>query len=297
MKPARSNTIALRGLDQHVLTWGDPGAPKLFLLHGWMDVAASFQFLVDALAGEWRVIAPDLRGYGRSAWQPQGYWFPDYVADLEALADAFAPGEEIDLVGHSLGGNIVMHYAGVRPARVRRVVSLDGFGIPDEEPAAAPRKFAAWLDALREPPAFAPYRDLDAVADRLQKNNPRLVRDRALHIARHWACVAADGTARLNSDPRHKLPFPTVYRLEEVYSVWRAIEAPVLWVAAAESHIPKWLDDHPEGEGAVDSLAGVRRRLAHVRGGRLVVIEDAGHMLHHDQPEAVARAIEAFLAG
>ena len=157
MKPAHSHTIALRGLEQHVLTWGDPDAPKLFLLHGWMDVAASFQFLVDALAGSWRVIAPDLRGYGRSAWPPQGYWFPDYVADLEALADALAPGEPIDLVGHSLGGNIVMHYAGVRPSRVRRVVSLDGFGIPHEEPAEAPRKFAAWLDALREPPMFAAY--------------------------------------------------------------------------------------------------------------------------------------------
>ena len=69
----------------HVLTWGDPAAPKLFLLHGWMDVAASFQFLVDAFARDWYVIAPDLRGYGQSAWQPQGYWFADYIADLEAL--------------------------------------------------------------------------------------------------------------------------------------------------------------------------------------------------------------------
>ena len=82
-----------------------------------------------------------------------------------------------------------------------------------------------------------------------------------------------------------------------MYAVWRAIEAPVLWVAAAESYIPNWLGDHPEGEGAVDTLAGVRRRLAHIRGGRLVVIDDAGHMLHHDQPAAVARVIEAFLAG
>ena len=74
MRPAQSHRVTLRGLDAHVLTWGDPGAPKLLLLHGWMDVAASFQFLVDALAQPWYVIAPDLRGYGKSAWQPQGYW-------------------------------------------------------------------------------------------------------------------------------------------------------------------------------------------------------------------------------
>ena len=91
MKPARSHRVTLRGLDAHVLSWGEASAPKLFLLHGWMDVGASFQFLVDALAQSWYVIAPDLRGYGRSAWQPQGYWFADYIADLDALLEAIRP--------------------------------------------------------------------------------------------------------------------------------------------------------------------------------------------------------------
>jgi pimeloyl-ACP methyl ester carboxylesterase len=110
-----------------------------------MDVGASFQFLVDAFARDWYAIAPDLRGYGRSEWQSQGYWFADYIADLEALVDAFAPGERVDLVGHSLGGNVVMMYAGARPARVRRIVSLG--------PAFRPslrmlrREDCAWLDA------------------------------------------------------------------------------------------------------------------------------------------------------
>ncbi len=280
-----------------MLAWGDAASPKLFLLHGWMDVAASFQFLVDAFARDWYVIAPDLRGYGRSEWQPQGYWFADYVADLEALLDRFAPGEPVNLIGHSLGGNIVLQYAGVRPARVRAVVSLDGFGIPAEGPDAAPTKFAAWLDALADPPSFAPYASLDAVADRLQKNNPRLPRDKAVFLAAHWAAPASDGRVRLTSDPRHKLPFPAVYRLEEVYAIWRDIAAPALWVAAAESRIPQWLNEHPEGEAGTDSLAGIRRRLAHIPKGRLVTIPDAGHMLHHDQPAAVAAVIESFIAG
>jgi pimeloyl-ACP methyl ester carboxylesterase len=296
MKPFRSHDVALRGMRARVLTWGDPAATKLFLLHGWMDVAASFQFLVDALVGSWHVIAPDLRGYGGSEWQPQGYWYPDYVADLQALLDVYAPGEAVHLAGHSLGGNVVLHYAGVRPARVRSVISLDGFGIRAEDSDDAPKKFAKWLDALAQPVAFAPYRSLDAVADRLQKNNARLPRDKALFLAAHWASAQPDGTLRLDSDPRHKLPFPTVYRIEETYAVWRNIAAPVLWVAAEESDIPRWLDDHPEGEGATDSLASVRRRFAHIPRGTLVTIPDAGHMLHHDQPAAVAAAIDAFLA-
>ena len=291
----RTHRVALRGLDHQVLTWGNPTAPKLFLIHGWMDVGASFQFLVDAFAREYYAIAPDLRGYGRTAWQPQGYWFADYIADLEALLDQFAPGEAADLVGHSLGGNIVMQYAGIRPQRVNRVISLEGFGIPAESSDRAPRKYAKWLDALGDPPSFTPYANIDAVADRLQKNNGRLARDRAEFLARHWAAPAADGRVRLASDPRHRLPFPTVYRVEETYAVWRNIAAPALWVVGKESDIPKWLNEHPEGEGGTDSLAVVRRRMTHIRDCRLKTIAGAGHMLHHDQPAAVAAAIEAFL--
>jgi pimeloyl-ACP methyl ester carboxylesterase len=133
------------------------------------------------------------------------------------------------------------------------------------------------------------------VADRLQKTNPRLPRDKAEFLARHWARELPDGRAELTSDPRHKLPFPTTYRMEEVYAVWHAIAAPVLWVAGAQSDIPRWLAGHPEGEKPADDLAGVRERMAHVPGARLEVVDDAGHMLHHDQPQAVARLIEPFL--
>jgi len=296
MRPSESLTVPVRGLAYHVRAWGDAAAPKLFMLHGWMDVGASFQFLVDALQREWRVIAPDWRGFGRSAWSAEGYWFADYLADLDALLDRFAADEPARLIGHSLGGNVVMLYAGVRPQRVARVVSLEGFGIPAEPPDAAPDKYARWLDAPKNPPAFRPYANLAAVADQLQKNNPRLRRDRAEFLAQHWAETRADGSARLASDPRHKLPFPIVYRMEEVFAIWKRINAPVLWVAATESFIPRWLGAHPEGEAATDSLAGVRARLEHVPHGRLVTVDKAGHMLHLDQPEAVAAAIEPFLA-
>jgi pimeloyl-ACP methyl ester carboxylesterase len=296
VKVHASGFVDLRGMRHHVLTWGDAAAPKLFLLHGWMDVGASFQFLVDALAGEWFVVAPDLRGFGRSQWQPQGYWFQDYVADLEALLDAFAPAEAVNLAGHSLGGNIAMQYAGVRPQRVRSLVSLDGFGIPAEPPQLALRKWERWLDALRDPPGWKPYPSLAAVADRLQRNNPRLARGRALFLARHWAEELPDGTARLVSDPRHRLPFPTVYRMEETAAVWRNIAAPTLWIAAAETDVLRWLRGGAEAAAGADAFDVVRERLAFIRGARLEFVADASHMLHHDQPAAVARLVEPFFA-
>ena len=294
-RAARAQFVSLRGLRHHVLTWGDERAPKLFAIHGWMDVGASFQFLVDALSSDWFLVAPDLRGFGRSDWQPQGYWFHDYIADVEALIDHFAPDETVSLLGHSLGGNVVMQYAGVRPARVRRVVSLEGFGIPAENADAAPAKIAKWLDAERTESSFKPYASLAAVADRLQQNNRRLRRDRAEFLARHWATENDDGTARLNSDPRHKLPFPSVYRLEEVGAIWKRVEAPTLWIAAADTNIVTWLMRGADGSNDGDPMDVVRRRLAYVPDGTLEIVADAGHMLHHDQPEAVARLIEPFL--
>src|SRR3989442_1954172 len=203
MKPSRSQFVELRGMRHHVLTWGEPTAPKLVLLHGWMDVGASFQFLVDALMRDWFVVAPDLRGFGRSQWQAQGYWFPDYVADLEALLDRSAANEVVNLAGHSLGGNVVMHYAGVRPQRVRRLVSLDGFGIPAEPPEVAVKKIAKWLDALFAPPDFKPYANLAAVADRLQKNKARLPPRQGELLASAWAEARRGG-----SRPRRSRPPP-----------------------------------------------------------------------------------------
>ena len=68
MRDSSSEFINVRGVRLHVRRWGAPDAPMLFMLHGWMDVAASFQFVVDALGDGWQVLAPDARGFGLSAW-------------------------------------------------------------------------------------------------------------------------------------------------------------------------------------------------------------------------------------
>jgi pimeloyl-ACP methyl ester carboxylesterase len=264
------------------------------MLHGWMDVGASFQFLVDALQREWHVIAPDWRGFGRSEWCADGYWFLDYTADLEALLDHYSPDEPARVVGHSLGGNVVCLFAGLRPQRISHAISLDGFGLPAESAELAPDKIAKWLDALRDPPSFAPYSSISAVADRLQKNNARLPRDKAEFLAAHWAEALLDGSARLVSDPRHKLPFPIVYRMEEVLAVWKRVTCPVLWVGAQDSFVLKWLAGVPKASAA-DAQAALKSRMAAFSNLKLITVADAGHMLHHDQPAAVAAAIEAFL--
>src|ERR1035437_356737 len=110
MKSSNSEFIDLRGLRIHVRTWGPVDAPPLFMLHGWMDFSATFQFLVDAFSRDWRVIAPDWRGFGESQWQNDSYWFANYLADLEALLDHYSPDEPARLVGHSMGSNVACLY-------------------------------------------------------------------------------------------------------------------------------------------------------------------------------------------
>jgi pimeloyl-ACP methyl ester carboxylesterase len=203
------------------------------------------------------------------------------------------------LVGHSLGGNVCSMYAGLRPHRVRRLVSLDGFGIPASSASKAPAQFRKWLDAIKAPPTLSSYESLDKVADRLQKNNSRLRRDRAEWLAAHWASKQADGRWHLLADPAHKLPFPTTYRLDEAIAIWNEVTAPTLWIGASESEAKEWngyTDDTvvpSSREGHV--LGTFASRLAAFRDIQFRIVKGAGHMLHHDEPEAVAALVEAHL--
>jgi len=287
MKKSESHFHDIRGLRYHVRTWGREGAPKLFLLHGWMDVSASFQFLVDAFAREWYVIAPDWRGFGLTAWSREGYWFPDYYADLDEILRLYAPEQPIDVVGHSMGGLIACTYAGLRPERTAKLVSLEGFGLSRTHAEQAPIRIRHWLDGLRQPPRFRPYDSFDDVAARMRRDNPRLTEEKASYLARHWARENGDATVILRSDPRHKMVKPYLFRIEETVACWKHVTAPVLWVFAKDSKRGGYLKDTPE------ELAERTRAFAKYREAWL---QDSGHMMHHDQPERLAAIIEGFIA-
>ncbi len=287
MKPSDSIQVPTRGLQIHCRCWGDPAHPRLFMLHGWMDVSASFQFLVDALAGAWHVVAPDWRGFGLSDWgSAGGYWFPDYLADLDVLLSHFSPHDPAIVIGHSMGGNVACLYAGARPERIRALVNLEGFGLTASDPQSAPRRYEKWLRELARDHGFREYTSFEDLAARLIESNPRLAPERARFLARHWGEARADGNVRLRSDPRHKIVNPVLYRLEEAEACWRSVTAPVLWVEGALTETPQRLT---LDEAALAARRACFSRLTYRR------IANAGHMLHHDQPEALAGVIEEFL--
>jgi pimeloyl-ACP methyl ester carboxylesterase len=192
----------------------------------------------------------------------------------------------VDLVGHSLGGNVAALYAGIRPARVAKLVNLEGFGLPRTKPEQAPGRYAQWLDELHERPQLRSYPDFAALEQRLRAGNPRLTAERAHFLARHWGREVDDGSVVLRGDPAHKIVNPQLYRFEEALACWRQVAAPVLWVEGDQTEVI--------GRMRLDRAQLEERRAAFAR-VRVATIADSGHMLHHDQPAAVAALIEEFL--
>ncbi|NBQ90945.1 MAG: alpha/beta hydrolase [Betaproteobacteria bacterium] len=298
-RQSRSLHLSIRGVNYHVRLWGDPSTcsqqrPALVMVHGWMDVAASWQFLVDAMQHDRFIVAPDWRGFGhsRGAAHIDSYWFPDYMADLEALLRAPEVGwpalPHIDLLGHSMGGNVVMMYAGVRPERIRRLINLEGFGLPERPAEHAPTQYAKWLDELATPQEIRPYDSAAGVARRLMKNNPRLSADKAVWLSEQWAQPDPQGQWHILGDPAHKRPNPTLYRVSEVLACWKRIRAPVLSVVGRQTSLAQWW-------GERYTLDQFQERLKVVPDVRSQWIEDCGHMVHHDQPTVLAGLIEDFL--
>ncbi|SDM88757.1 alpha/beta fold hydrolase [Polaromonas sp. JS666] len=305
-RSSRSEFVPIRGLSYHVRLWESPSGtnpalPPLLLVHGWMDVAASYQFMVDALSDAFvqgrTIIAPDWRGFGLTGSGPDGspadnYWFADYLADLDFLLDHYAGEQPVDLVGHSMGGNVAMLYAGVRPARIRRLVNLEGFGLPPSKPEQAPGRYAKWMDELkslqRGELALKAYDSVDGVARRLMKTNPRLSADKAGWLAGHWARPDAAGKWQILGEAAHKITSAQLYRVDEALAIYRCISAPTLAVEASDDSLATWW----QGKYSLDQY---HERLKQVAQARVAVIQDAGHMLHHDQPEQLATLIEGFL--
>lgn len=282
-RPARHESRTIRGLNHRITRWGPESDDPIVLLHGHMDSAETFQFLVDELPAEWSFVAPDWRGFGGTQWQADGYFFPDYLADLEAFLDALVPHARARVIAHSMGGNVALLYSGVRPERLAWLADLEGFGLPRVGPDHAPARYAKWLDQQREPLRASRYESPAQLAAALRRRNPRLTEERAAFVSQVWT-RAVDGGYELRADPRHRRVNPVLYRREEVEACWRRSRIPVLLLLGA-------LSEYLPGLGADGGESMFHSLLAKLT---LVTLPGVGHMMHHEDPAAVAREIAAF---
>jgi pimeloyl-ACP methyl ester carboxylesterase len=278
----------LNGLRHHLLRWeGPPDAPTLVMLHGFLDLAWSFQPFAEQLSQllPLRIVGLDLRGHGRTEWVGRGgyYHFADYVADVHALLQTM-PGP-VFLLGHSMGGSVSSLVAGSFPTLVRKLVLVEGGIGPAGDPGEPPDRMVDWITQVQErrrrpPRPMASRAEAEA---RLRQSNPRMTSAMAALLAEQGT-TGVEGGIVWSFDPLHRTRSPVPYSMDQYRTFLARIAAPTLFVAGLESDLKHLVDD-----------ADYMQRLAAVRQLRLVEIAKAGHMIHQDQPRQLATEVAKFL--
>jgi pimeloyl-ACP methyl ester carboxylesterase len=271
----------------HYVDWGNALRPTLLLVHGSRDHARSWDDVARVLRRDWHVVVPDLRGHGDSAWAVGGsYALADHVLDLTQLLSALER-DPVVLVGHSLGGAVVLQYAGLHPERVSRVVAIEGLGPSPallEEIRKTPpwERMAGWIEAMQGLAGRQPrrYESLAAAEARMREENPFLSPEQARKLTEHGVLRNEDGSYSWKFDNYVRAGTPQSFDAEGTYAVWRRIRCPVLLFRGTES----WASD-PVKDGRIRNLPTAR----------LVNVPGAAHWVHHDRLEPFLAELQAFL--
>ena len=275
--------VEVRGLRHRLTWWGERTSNPIVMLHGFLDSGATWQFLADYLPASWTLVAPDWRGFGDTEWGPGSYWFPDYFADLDVLLDLLVPQSRARVIGHSMGANVAKMYGGIRQQRMQWLVNLEGLGLARTRAEEAPKRYAQWLDELRDPFKSGRYASAAQLASVLRMRNPRLTVDASEFIAKAWSRPDGDEVV-LRFDPRHRLVNPVLYRRDEAEACWERLEIPMLLVTGE-------LSEHRSRNSTYTTDEQLHAMFKHVR---IVTIPGTGHMMHHEDPQSVARHIIEF---
>jgi pimeloyl-ACP methyl ester carboxylesterase len=248
----------------------DPGSTSILLLHGLFGSSANWHGIARRLEESRHVLVPDLRNHGRSAWDDV-MDYPAMAGDLIALLDARGIDQAI-LVGHSMGGKVAMWLALHRPERVRALVPVD------IAPVRYDHSFAGILRALESVPldSLTNREEADrALAEHLETAALRAyLLQNLVKQAGRWAWRI--NLRALGRNMANIVGFP-----EEASG--RPYVGDTLFVYGANSDYVG-----PEHAAAARQLFPF---------ARMRVIPGAGHWVYSDEPEAFARALEAFLPG
>lgn len=285
----RSKKLNVRGLQYHIQEWGDASKPTLFLLHGWMDCGASFQFIAPSLVDHFHLVAPDWRGFGESEHAPGGYYFPDYFADLDLILEHFSPHAPVQLVGHSMGGQIALMYAGIRADRVSSLLSLEAIGLNETQSDQAPRKYRKWMAQILSNEPSRVYPDCDSLMRSIHAGNPALSTEMVEKLAEFWGKPIGDnGAVMLKHDHKHRYANPVRYNFDDTVEVWKQITARVGLVMATDSYF--------YSQYTQTGRLGFARNLLSIKDADYFLIEQCNHMLHLEKPEQTAASIQTFFS-
>lgn len=282
-----SHSFISQRLRLHYVEWGAPDAPPLLLVHGGRDHCRSWDWVARELASDWRVIAPDLRGHGDSAWSPDGeYSILSHIYDLAQLIHqlGIAP---MPIVAHSLGGNIALRYTGLYPDKVSKVVAIEGLGpspkmLAERQNQPFEKRWREWIESKRAAAGRTPrrYKTLDEAYARMKDENAHLSDEQVRHLTVHGVSQNEDGTYSWKFDNYQRVWPPVDASQAEIEALWNAITCPTLLCYGERS----WASN-PVSDG----------RIRHFHHAKVVSFADAGHWVHHDQFDRFMAELKAFL--
>jgi len=262
--------------------WGDPHAPTIVALHGWLDNAGSYARLAPLLAERWQVIALELPGHGHSDHLPPGmvYHFVDYVRAVLQAFDALGL-TRFHLLGHSLGAGIASLAAAARPERIDRLVLIEGLGPIADDGRHTLRHFRDAMAGDATGRSLRSFASIDmAVSARTLASG--LPAEQARPIVERGLRRSEDGW-RWRSDARVNRPSPVRIAETQVQALLRGIESPTALLLARP--------ETPYLPGAL-----MQARAACV-GDIAISHMDGGHHLQLEHPAAVADWLNRHLDG
>ncbi|HFH3285685.1 alpha/beta fold hydrolase [Pseudomonas aeruginosa] len=275
-------------LKLHYVEWGNRDAPPLILVHGGRDHCRNWDWVARELCGDWRIIAPDLRGHGDSDWCPSGiYTYDAYMWDLLALIEHLHI-DQATIIGHSLGGNIALRLAAAFPERLRRLVCIEGLGT---SPGEVERSYSLpYSQRLREDALYRlslpsrpthRYSSLEQAVEHFHRRNPTLSRTQAEHLASHGLRRHGDGSLTWKFDDYSRKPSQPHASESELRQLIAQVSCPVLLPWGGRSFFP---------------LAENQARIELFRDAEVKLYPTAGHWPHHDQLEQFLGDVKIFLS-
>lgn len=230
--------------------WGDPDNDRILMcVHGMTRNGRDFDYLARALAGEYRVVCPDMPGRGESEWLKvkEDYDYPLYCADVSALM-ARLGAETVDWLGTSMGGMIGIILASMPNNPIRKLVLND---VGPFISKAALERIAQYVGA---DPRF---KDLDEAEHYMRELNAaygELADEHWAHQARHYTRRTEDGDLGLNYDPGIAHPLRQPLADVDLFPVWARVKCPTLILRGALSDVlleetaERMIKEHPQAE-------------------------------------------------
>ena len=277
--------VNIRGLRVCLCTWGPKEGPVILCVHGILEQGAAWSEVALRLAQKgYRVVAPDLRGHGKSDRVGKGgsYNLVDFLGDIDAIVEVLA-GKAFTLVGHSLGSVVAAIFASVRPQLVKNLVLIETILPTEAREDDTVEQLATHLDYLASPPEHPVFPDVEAAAERLRQTTPALSKSIAMMLAGRIT-EPCEGGVRWRWEPllrtRAGIGFNGIGR-SRYLGLLKRIQAPITLVYGDRSNFNR-NEDLSEQQLAMPNAEKV--------------VLSGGHNLPLEAPSGLAKIISSAVA-